>query len=179
MSSGGNAVGTFTWTPAAKDTGTYAVSFMAGNQLVGTAGTVGAGITIGAVGSRRYRVTFTGPGGHSYGAFGLVNPAFAMADAIERLAAIKVPDSPKTTFNVGVVGGGTSINSVDERGTSLLMWASASGKLDIMRYLIEQGADPNIGRTSDQSPALIFAVYFGQAEAVQLLIDSGATDNSR
>lgn len=74
----------------------------------------GAGddITTGAVGSRRYRVTFTGPGGHSYGAFGLVNPAFAMADAMQRIAAFKVPASPKTTFNVGMVGGGTSINSI-------------------------------------------------------------------
>ncbi len=74
----------------------------------------GAGddITTGAVGSRRYRVTFAGPGGHSYSAFGLVNPAFAMAAAIERLSAMRVPDSPKTTFNVGVVGGGTSINSI-------------------------------------------------------------------
>jgi tripeptide aminopeptidase len=82
-------------------------------QFIAIDGT-GAGddITIGAVGSRRYRVTFAGPGGHSYSAFGLVNPAFAMAGAIERLAAIKVPDSPKTTFNVGVVGGGTSINTI-------------------------------------------------------------------
>ena len=72
----------------------------------------GDDITIGAVGSRRYRVTFAGPGGHSYSAFGLVNPAFAMAAAIERLSAMHVPDSPKTTFNVGVVGGGTSINSI-------------------------------------------------------------------
>ncbi|HEX4568506.1 MAG TPA: peptidase dimerization domain-containing protein, partial [Vicinamibacterales bacterium] len=64
------------------------------------------------VGSKRYRVTFTGPGGHSYGAFGLVNPAFAMGDAIARFARLSVPSKPKTTFNVGVVRGGTSINSI-------------------------------------------------------------------
>ncbi len=64
----------------------------------------------GALGSKRYRVTFKGPGGHSYNAFGLVSPAFAMADAIHRLGALKVP--PKTTFNVGVVSGGTSVNSI-------------------------------------------------------------------
>ncbi|HCH37583.1 MAG TPA: peptidase M20, partial [Acidobacteria bacterium] len=45
-------------------------------------------ITNGALGSRRYRVIFKGPGGHSYGAFGLVNPAFAMAGAMQRVAAI-------------------------------------------------------------------------------------------
>ena len=72
----------------------------------------GDDIVTGAVGSRRYRVTFNGPGGHSYSAFGLVSPAFAMAAAMNRFAAIRVPESPKTTFNVGVVGGGTSVNSI-------------------------------------------------------------------
>lgn len=69
-------------------------------------------ITRGGVGSRRYRVAFKGPGGHSYGAFGLVNPAFAMGDAIARFSRLKVPSSPKTTFNVGVVSGGTSVNAI-------------------------------------------------------------------
>ena len=69
-------------------------------------------ITRGGVGSRRYRVTFKGPGGHSYGAFGLVNPAYAMGSAIARFSQIKVPQQPKTTFNVGVVSGGTSVNSI-------------------------------------------------------------------
>ncbi len=69
-------------------------------------------IAIGGVGSKRYRVTFKGPGGHSYGAFGLVNPMFAMADAIARLGRIKVPTSPKTTYSARVTGGGTSINSI-------------------------------------------------------------------
>ena len=66
----------------------------------------------GGVGSKRYRVTFKGPGGHSYGAFGLVNPAFAMGNAIQKFARLKVPATPKTTFNVGVMGGGTSVNSI-------------------------------------------------------------------
>ena len=70
------------------------------------------GITNGALGSRRYRVTFSGPGGHSYGAFGLVNPAFAMAGAMTRFSRLSVPFSPRTTYNVGVVGGGTSVNSI-------------------------------------------------------------------
>lgn len=69
-------------------------------------------ITRGGVGSRRYRVTFKGPGGHSYGAFGLVNPAFAMGNAIAKFSRIRVPQQPKTTFNVGVVSGGTSVNSI-------------------------------------------------------------------
>jgi acetylornithine deacetylase/succinyl-diaminopimelate desuccinylase-like protein len=65
-----------------------------------------------AVASRRYRVTFKGPGGHSYGAFGLVNPAFALGTAVDALSRIAVPETPKTTFNVGVMGGGTSVNSI-------------------------------------------------------------------
>ena len=69
-------------------------------------------IAVGGVGSKRYRVTFKGPGGHSYGAFGLVNPMFAMADAITRLGRITVPASPKTTYSASVTGGGTSINSI-------------------------------------------------------------------
>jgi tripeptide aminopeptidase len=69
-------------------------------------------IAVGGVGSKRYRVTFKGPGGHSYGAFGLVNPMFAMADAITRLGQTAVPASPKTTYSASVTGGGTSINSI-------------------------------------------------------------------
>ena len=69
-------------------------------------------ITNGGVGSKRYRVVFSGPGGHSYGAFGLVNPAFAMGAAIAKFSKLTVPEKPKTTFNVGVVSGGTSVNSI-------------------------------------------------------------------
>ncbi len=69
-------------------------------------------ITNGALGSKRYRVTFKGPGGHSYGAFGLVSPAFAMGNAMRKFSLLEVPEDPKTTFNVGVIGGGTSVNSI-------------------------------------------------------------------
>src|SRR5687767_9756952 len=72
----------------------------------------GLGITHIAVGSLRYRVTFKGPGGHSYGAFGLSNPLHALGRAVETIAQFEVPDDPKTTFNVGRVGGGTSVNSI-------------------------------------------------------------------
>src|SRR5690606_19223780 len=81
-------------------------------QFIAIDGGQQGSITRGGVGSRRYRVTFTGPGGHSYGAFGLVSPAFAMGNAIAKFSRIKVPEQPKTTFNVGVVSGGTSVNSI-------------------------------------------------------------------
>lgn len=69
-------------------------------------------ITNGGVGSKRYHVTFRGPGGHSYGAFGVVNPAHALAAAMQHLAAVPVPRQPKTTYNVGLLGGGTSVNTI-------------------------------------------------------------------
>ena len=69
-------------------------------------------VTYGAVGSRRYRVAFHGPGGHSYGAFGIVNPMAAMGHAIDQLYETKVAASPKTTFAASVVGGGVSVNSI-------------------------------------------------------------------
>ncbi len=71
-------------------------------------------IATGGVGSKRYRVTFSGPGGHSYGAFGLVNPMYAMADAVTRLSRLDVLKQPKTTFSASVTGGGTSINSIPD-----------------------------------------------------------------
>lgn len=72
----------------------------------------GYGITHVAVGSKRYRVTFKGPGGHSYGAFGNANPIHALGRAIDAISDFTVPASPKTTFNVGRIGGGTSVNSI-------------------------------------------------------------------
>jgi acetylornithine deacetylase/succinyl-diaminopimelate desuccinylase-like protein len=72
----------------------------------------GVHVTNVAVGSHRYRVTFKGPGGHSFGAFGIANPIGAMGRAIAKINEIQVPKQPKTTFNVGRVGGGTSVNSI-------------------------------------------------------------------
>jgi tripeptide aminopeptidase len=81
-------------------------------RFVAIDGSDQSGISNGALGSKRYRVTFKGPGGHSFRAFGVVSPAFAMGNAMTKLARIQVPTIPKTTFNVGVVAGGTSVNSI-------------------------------------------------------------------
>jgi acetylornithine deacetylase/succinyl-diaminopimelate desuccinylase-like protein len=78
-------------------------------------GTDGARIVTGGVGSRRYRVTFTGPGGHSYGAFGLVNPMTAMSQAVVDLYKVVPPKAPKTTYSASVTGGGTSVNSIPDK----------------------------------------------------------------
>ncbi|MEZ5319222.1 MAG: M20/M25/M40 family metallo-hydrolase [Vicinamibacterales bacterium] len=116
----------------------------------------GSDVTHGAVGSKRYRVTFKGPGGHSYGAFGLVNPAFAMGNAIEKFSRIQVPATPKTTFNVGVVGGGTSVNSIPfETWMDVDMRSVSPGELAKLeatfRTLMQQAADEeNAARRSTE-----------------------------
>jgi acetylornithine deacetylase/succinyl-diaminopimelate desuccinylase-like protein len=72
----------------------------------------GIGFVNVGVGSERYKVTFKGPGGHSYFAFGRVSAIHAMGRAIARISALPVPKDPRTTLNVGRVGGGTSVNSI-------------------------------------------------------------------
>jgi tripeptide aminopeptidase len=72
----------------------------------------GAGIANVGVGSLRYRVKFSGSGGHSYGAFGNANPIHALGRAVAKIAEFQVPTTPKTTFNVGRIGGGTSVNAI-------------------------------------------------------------------
>ncbi len=74
-----------------------------------------ARIVNGALGSTRYRITFRGPGGHSWGAFGLVNPQHALGRAIKYFtdeAEEYTRKGPRTSYNVGRIGGGTSINSI-------------------------------------------------------------------
>lgn len=72
-------------------------------------------VTNGALGSHRYRVTFKGPGGHSWGAFGLANPHHALGQAITNFvksADDYTSEGAKTSYNVGRIGGGTSVNSI-------------------------------------------------------------------
>ena len=87
-----------------------------------------------AIGSHRYRVSFLGPGGHSWGAFGLGNPAHAMARAIKLFddrAGEYVTAGAKTTYNIGRIGGGTSINSIPfENWMEVDMRSMEPGRLD-------------------------------------------------
>ena len=72
----------------------------------------GLGLTRDAVGSHRYSVTYRGPGGHSYGDFGAPNPVHALGRAIAKIGDLQVPSDPRVTFSVGIVEGGTSVNSI-------------------------------------------------------------------
>ncbi len=71
-------------------------------------------ITHQALGSRRYRVTLSGPGGHSWSDFGVVNPVHALGRIIARLAEYPAPHEPRTTYNVGRIEGGDSVNVIPE-----------------------------------------------------------------
>lgn len=82
-----------------------------------------------ALGSRRFEVNVRGPGGHSWSDFGVPNPILVLARALNVFAQTPVPSSPKTTFNVGVIRGGTSVNSIPE---------SASMRVDIRSTSMEE-----------------------------------------
>jgi tripeptide aminopeptidase len=73
-----------------------------------------------ATGSRRYEVMYRGPGGHSFGAFGVPSAIHAMGRAIAKISDLRTPANPKATFTVGVVSGGTSVNSIAAEATMLL-----------------------------------------------------------
>jgi len=73
-----------------------------------------------AVGSRRLRITVTAPGGHSWGAFGQASAIHVLGEMIAAIAQLPVPVEPKTTFNVGMIDGGVSINTIAPRATMTL-----------------------------------------------------------
>jgi len=118
-------------------------------------------LVIGGVGSHRYRVTFRGPGGHSWGAFGTANPHHALGRAIEKF----VSDAPavtsygdKTSFNVGRIGGGTSINSIAfESWMEVDLRSGDQHKLDdidaVLRAAIQSALDAE-NSARNEGPAL-------------------------
>jgi len=163
----------------------------------------GFGITNVGVGSHRYRVTFKGPGGHSFGAFGLVNPIHALGRAIARIADFQVPEVPKTTFNVGRIGGGTSVNSiayeawmeVDMRSADPASLAAVDakfqkavdlalaaenarwshGRLEVDRKLV---GDRPAGRTSESAPIVQAALSVNRALGLPERLGQGSTDSN-
>ena len=121
----------------------------------------GLGITNVGVGSLRYRVTFKGPGGHSYAAFGLANPIDAMGRAIARIAEFQVPKDPKTTFNVGRVGGGTSVNAIaSEAWMEVDMRSSDPASLAALDARFQRAIDGAVAEENQRwrTPRMISAV---------------------
>jgi acetylornithine deacetylase/succinyl-diaminopimelate desuccinylase-like protein len=122
-------------------------------------------ITNRALGSRRYRVEFNGPGGHSWGDFGLPNPVHALGRAISRLAAYPAPKDPRTTFNVGSVEGGTSVNAIPERAAMEVDLRSAGDaelkRLDaFFRRAMKEAADEENGRRRPGDASIKFQMEF-------------------
>lgn len=118
-------------------------------------------IVYGGVGSHRYRVTFHGPGGHSWGAFGLANPHHALGRAIaifDQNATAVTSVGEKTSYNIGRIGGGTSINSIPfESWAEIDMRSGEQDKIDaidaVLQAAIKQALEEeNAGRLS--GPAL-------------------------
>jgi acetylornithine deacetylase/succinyl-diaminopimelate desuccinylase-like protein len=163
----------------------------------------GLGITHIAVGSLRYRVTFKGPGGHSYGAFGLSNPLHALGRAVETISKFEVPDEPKTTFNVGRVGGGTSVNSIPfEAWFEMDMRSVSPPALQAIDARFHRAVDEAVraedarwkknvlsvdkalvgnrpaGQTAASSPIVQAAVSVTRALGLTASLDEGSTDSN-
>jgi tripeptide aminopeptidase len=164
----------------------------------------GIHVTNVAVGSHRYRVTFKGPGGHSFGAFGLANPMGAMGRAIAKIQEIQVPQQPKATFNVGRVGGGTSVNSipfeawmeVDMRSSDPASLASVDasfqsavdtavveenqrwGKPAMIMVTKELVGDRPAGSTPERSPIVRAGLETATALGFNATLGEGSTDSN-
>ena len=162
-------------------------------------------VTSGAVGSRRYRVTFKGPGGHSYGAFGLVNPMAAMGATVVEMNRIVAPTTPKTTYMTSVVGGGTSVNSipdaiwleVDMRSASKDELTRLDGRfLEIVAGAVDQEnaarstrmgkvsadikliGDRPTGTTRDDAEIVLLSAASVRAAGYHPLLNAGSTDSN-
>lgn len=83
-------------------------------------------ITYLATGSRRYSVTYTGPGGHSFGDFGTPSAIHALGRAVALISQVETPHEPKTTFTVGTINGGTSVNTIAAKANMVIDLRSTS-----------------------------------------------------
>jgi len=102
-----------------------------------------------ALGSRRFEVTVRGPGGHSWSDFGVVNPIVVLAEVIQRFRATSIPSSPKTTFNVGVISGGTSVNSIPETATMRVDTRSAvMEQMDRLELALREAVNAAVERAT-------------------------------
>lgn len=102
-----------------------------------------------AVGSKRWRITVRGPGGHSYGSFGTPSAIHGLGRIIAAIADLQVPQQPKTTYNVGIIEGGTSVNTIAPRAAALLDLRSSdiaalNRVADEVRTIVEQRAGPGL-----------------------------------
>lgn len=99
-------------------------------------------ITAEALGSRRFELTFTGPGGHSWSDFGTGNPVHALARAVARLADIRLNGAPRASLNVGVMEGGTGVNAIAAQARAKIdIRSESNAKISELVALLEQVAE--------------------------------------
>ena len=115
-------------------------------------------VTTAALASRRMEVSISGPGGHSWSDFGAPNPIHALSRGIARFVAVRIPDSPRTSFNVGEIEGGSSVNSIPSRASMKVDLRSESemelSKLEgILREAIQTGIDEEMSAARERGMA--------------------------
>ena len=137
-----------------------------------------ANVTHAGVGSRRYRVTFKGPGGHSYDAFGTVNPALAMAGAMQKFGRLTVPEKPRTTYSVGVIGGGSSVNAIPAESWMEIDMRSES-RVELQRLderfvalVGEAVREENAARSTARGPITVDLKLIGDRPSGETPLDS-------
>jgi acetylornithine deacetylase/succinyl-diaminopimelate desuccinylase-like protein len=135
-----------------------------------------------ALGSRRYRVSVTGPGGHSFTDAGTPNPIAALASAMAVLAETPLPDDPRTTLNIGTISGGTSVNSIPESAQAATDFRSTSPEqLVRLEVALHRAVEDAVDHCNAQAKAqsrhdrglLAYAIeLIGDRPAAQLAADS-------
>jgi len=113
-----------------------------------------------ALGSRRFEIIARGPGGHSWSDFGAPNPIIVLSRAIQTLSETPVPTAPKTTYNIGVIRGGTSVNSIPESASMRVdLRSTSTGEIDrlerTLRIALDHAMDaenrPSVARGTRRS----------------------------
>ena len=135
-----------------------------------------------ALGSRRFQITISGPGGHSFTDAGTPNPIAALATALSSLARTPLPESPITTLNVGTIQGGTSVNSIPENATASVDFRSTdSEELLRLEVALHRAAEDAVDQANAAAKArgprhrgtLSFAIKkIGDRPAAHLAADS-------
>jgi tripeptide aminopeptidase len=128
-----------------------------------------------ALGSRRFRITVSGPGGHSWADAALPNPIFALAEALTPISRLELPLSPRTTLHCGTISGGTSVNSVPESATADLDLRSVSAdQLDLTEAEILRTIRTTIDSINARTkpPLALEIVRIGDRPAAALAPDS-------
>ncbi len=142
-----------------------------------------------ALGSRRYLVTVTGPGGHSFTDAGTPNPIAALASALAAIAATPLPNEPRTTLNLGTIHGGTSVNSIPESAAATIDFRSTSAeellRLEVaLHRAVEDAVDhwnlrARAGTSRIRGPLAFSISKIGDRPAAQLPDDSPMLETLR